>query len=158
VPVECTDCLATTISWAYEGGLSQTQPTSTLAACRTFTYTQKGTPDRTCSVDIGACDAASNGVRPIEQALAHPDVVAALASPAELYGDDEQCVDRPILVVDVGGAKLRIGYPCPEDGKAACNPQNACAPIPAGVAALEKALLDTQVATMELGDCAKVFH
>jgi hypothetical protein len=157
-PIECTDCLATTLTWTYEGGLSQSGSTSAIAPCRAFTYTASQEPDppTTCTVDIGACDAVKGGVRDIEQALAAPDVVAALASPDDLYGDDQTCVDRPILRLEVGGVLLRIGYDCMEDGSSGCGP-GPCNPKTAGIAALERAVLDAQIAAFDVGECKEKF-
>lgn len=160
--VPCTDCLGTSVSWSLDGGLVQYEESMSLGDCRTFTY-QRTTfgsppdgPSGTCTVEIGGCDAAKVAVHDVEQALAHPDVVAALAAPAALYGEDDRCVDGVLLMLDVGGVALKVGSEC--SGMPACaDGGDPCVPVPPGLDALRTVLRDVKIQSLKEGECATMF-
>lgn len=158
--VECTDCLADAISWGYEGGLVEYTITGSITPCRSYTYTRvlanaEPPPPESCTVDLDACGAPSVSVNDLEQALAHPDVVLALANPPPLYGVDNTCMDAGVDRITVGSKTLHVGDAC--DSGASCADTSSCVPIPPGVAALEKVLHALQVQYLEVGECATKF-
>ncbi|MCC6554665.1 MAG: hypothetical protein IT372_16960 [Polyangiaceae bacterium] len=162
-PVPCTDCLAAPITWGLDGGMVSWIDSASLTSCRTFTFTrdpgygEPPGPTQTCSVEIGGCDAPPVAVHEVEQALAHPHVVAALAAPSTpLYGWDSRCTDGSVLVIQVGDKSIEIGTDC-ETGYG-CHPADGnCVPPPAGVLELADVLSIVQTHALQAGDCAGQF-
>jgi hypothetical protein len=132
--------------------LSQVEPpadvTTTVTPCRTFSLEVGAVGDRpakSCSMPMmcpaqmggGSTDAAPqvNG-GDIAQAIAHPDVQAAVRAGPVRYGDGPGPV-REVLVhrIDIGPANFEVGAPCFS---------SSCTPIPDGVQALEDLLFKVQ--------------
>ncbi len=158
--VACTDCLAKSFSWGTSGGFVPYTATSELAACRTFTFTRTETSanpptSESCSLEIGGCDAAPVAVHDVEQALAHPDVVAALAGSVSLYGEDQTCDDGSNVFFVMDGKGFQVGAAC--SGGASCSSPDACVPVPPGVDALVQVLTDLTAQSLKVGECATKF-
>jgi hypothetical protein len=143
-PVTCSDCLAETITWSWNGGLVAAVEGSSLGVCRTYQHTWTpvaGQPgvSQTCTVsDIGGCGAPSPSVRDVEQAIAHPDVVAALSGTTPLYGTDPRPCDGSVVQVSVGAQSILVGGDC--GSSPSCLPGASCVPVPPGVRALVELL------------------
>lgn len=142
--VPCTDCVTGTLSWGDNGGLVLSRDESALAACRDFQRKRSSAADGgsfSCTTQLGACGAVPVAIGDVESALAHPDVVAALAaSTTPVYGVDSRPVDGTVFEITRDGKSIDVGGDC---GGASAP---ACIPIPPGVAALAAVLrsLDTQ--------------
>lgn len=146
----CTDCLATTVSWGPNGGLTSFTSTSSLKACRTYERSRivgNGAPTLLCTTTIGACVAASISVGDVESALADPDVTAALAGVTQTYGSDSRPCDGTVESITVGAKTIEVGGEC--TGPTGGCTQTPCVPVPAGLRALVNVLedLDKQEAT-----------
>ena len=129
-------------------------------SCRTFSYTRTPAPAGTptsCSAEIGGCDAAAPAVHDVEEALADPDVQAALAGSVPFYGIDSRPWDGVALDITVGSKTLTVGDDCGDGNPCwgACGP--TCVPVPAGVRALGKLLTSLQQAALKTGTCAQAF-
>lgn len=159
--VPCTDCIAKSFSWGSTGGLVQYTKTSELTACRTFTLTRTEAsatppPPETCSIEIGGCDADPIAIHDVEQALAHPDVVAALAGSVPLYGEDETCYDGSNFFLAMGDVNFQVGAACTGD-QGSCTSADACVPVPPGLDALVQVLRGLTEQSLKVGDCATKF-
>lgn len=165
VSVACTDCLSQTITWGYTGGYVQYDDVASLSACRTYQHTRNmvvpwGTdagPGTSCSGEIGGCDAGVDAVHDVEQALAQPDVIAALASSVPLYGNDPRPCDVGVMLIQVGTQTLTVGEECGPTALCQLN-HTPCVPVPAGVRALANVLVAVDQALLEQGECATTFH
>ena len=122
-PVPCTDCLANTIKWGPDGGLVSWIDSATLTDCRTFTfyrdpgYGQDPVPTQTCTAEVGGCDAPPVAIHEVEQALAHPHVVAALAeATTPLYGWDSRCTDGSITT-PLAMTGMHVGVRMPDGSR-----------------------------------------
>lgn len=159
VSVPCTECLTETVSWGPNGGLVVSSDASSLAACRTFRHTRtpsgSSVPSKECSVEIGGCDAEPIAVHEVEIALAHPDVVAALAGSTSLYGTDPRPCDGTVLSISVGERGFFVGGAC--GAGEGCFAGESCVPIPAGVSALADLLGKLEQQSLKVGECAQVF-
>ena len=162
-PVPCTDCLATTIKWGPDGGLVSWIDSATLTDCRTFTfyrdpgYGQGPGPTQTCTAEVGGCDAPPVAIHELEQALAHPHVVLALAeATTPLYGWDSRCTDGSITIIQVGEKSIHIGEDC-ETGFGCFPAEGECVPPPAGVQELANVLSSLWTQSLQAGDCAGKF-
>ncbi len=162
-PVPCTDCLANTIKWGPDGGLVSWIDSATLTDCRTFTfyrdpgYGQDPVPTQTCTAEVGGCDAPPVAIHEVEQALAHPHVVAALAeATTPLYGWDSRCTDGSITILQVGDKSIQIGEDC-ETGYGCLPADGNCVPPPAGVLELANVLSSIWTQSLQAGDCAGKF-
>lgn len=162
VSVPCADCLSTTVSWGPSGGLVQWVDSSSLSACRTYQHVRTpgygsgpdaGSPS--CSVELGGCDAGPVAVHEVEQALAHPDVTAALAGSVPLYGTDPRPCDGSVLHITVGSKSIEVGGDCSAGG--GCLGGQSCVPIPPGVSALADVLASVDQEALKQGDCATTF-
>jgi hypothetical protein len=136
----CSDCLTETISWGLSGGLVSATEISSLSSCRAYqaetTQLGGGLPGPSlCTVpDIGGCDAPSPSIRDVEQAFAHPDVVAALAGSTPIYGTDPRPCDGAVTRVIVRSKTIFVGGDC--GSSPSCLPGASCVPVPPGVRAL----------------------
>jgi hypothetical protein len=163
VSVPCTDCLSQAVTWGYTGGYVQYDDSASLSACRTYQHTRTlvGGPDagssQSCSGEIGGCDAGADAVHDVEQALAQPDVVAALASSVPLYGNDPRPCDGGVMVIKVGTQTLTVGEDCGPTALCQINSGHSCVPVPAGVRALVNVLSAVDQALIKQGECATTF-
>lgn len=154
-PSTCSDCLSVEIAWAYDGGLSAYTSSSSLSACRQFTYARSDVTQR-CSVDLGACADPPISVADVERALADPDVVAALAGTTQLYGSDPRGCDGAVLDVTVGSRTVEVGGDCANANS--CGPATApCVPVPPGLAALADLLSRLQTQELATPTCKAIF-
>jgi hypothetical protein len=150
--VPCTDCLATPLTWGWNGGLVQYVDDSSVASCRTFarkrtSYFDAGTPPPSCTDELGACGAAPIAIGDIVRALAHPDVVAGFAAATTpLYGFDSRPSDGAVYRITSGNKSIEVGGDCPGGG--------TCVAIPAGVKALAKLLQDLDKQEIAKPACA----
>lgn len=150
----CEVCLAATITWGTDGGLACTRDSSSLAACRNFTFGRLAEacdpPDRVCNNELAACDASGTSVvaRDVAAALAHPDVVAALAAAPVLYGTDPRAYDGAVFYVAVDGRRVEVGPDCTDP---------SCLGVPAGVHALQTLLEAVTVQQKLLPGCVEIF-
>ena len=142
--VACTDCVTGALSWGDNGGRVAFRDESALAACRDFQRKRSAPSDGgsfSCATQLGACDAGPVAVGEVERALAHPDVVAALAAATTpVFGVDSRPVDGTVFEITRNGKSIDVGSDC------GASSAPACVPIPPGVAALAAVLksLDTQ--------------
>jgi hypothetical protein len=113
--------LDTAVTFAWEGGLSLWADGSALTPPATYTRTrtfhdQPPRPPLTCSNLVPRCGASNDTftTADVMEALAAPDVVAALAQPMPLvYGYDYRANDGSVLVVKrADGHGLIVGLPC----------------------------------------------
>lgn len=157
-PVPCTDCLAEAVSWGPNGGFVAYTEDSSLSECRKYTYTRMPAGDpmpmKTCSVDLGGCDAGPLSVHDVEKALAHPDVVAAFAASIPLYGTDPRPCDGTVLQINVGSETVLVGGDC---GSGVSCGQSTCIAVPPGLRALANLLRQIDDQQIKLGECAQVF-
>jgi hypothetical protein len=148
-PPTCADCLATAVSWGQNGGLVAYVDTSSLSGCRTYTRSRASsgtpTPKLSCTAELGACSAAPIAVGDVEAALAHADVIAALAGGTTTYGSDSRPCDGAVLSITIGTKTVEVGGDCQAGSPTGCGSQ-PCVPVPAGVRALASVLeqLDAQ--------------
>jgi hypothetical protein len=159
--VACTDCLSDTVTWGPNGGLVSSTEESTLSSCRQYQHSSTPAVPATdppasptvCTVaDIGGCDAAAPAIHDIEEALAHPDVVAALAGNVPVYGEDNRPCDGSVTSITFGGHTLLVGGECGTGDN--CFADQACVPVPAGVRALVDLLADIDAKEKPLATCA----
>jgi hypothetical protein len=145
-------CVEQTVSWNHDGGFVAYRETSTLEPCRTFRHVREplatDPPSLTCTDPIDSCDDLTRPAD-IQSALAHPDVAAALASSPVLFGSDTRPVDGQVFQVHVGAALIEIGHEC--GGTAGCTD------APAGVAALQSALLELRSDLLDRPPCSDTF-
>jgi hypothetical protein len=143
-------CIDETLRWELEGGLVAFRAIQEVTACRTFTYTRepRGGAPMTCSNEL-PCQGDLTTIDALEDALAHPDVVAAFAAAPVLYGRDERALDGPLLVITYAGDAVSVGYPC--EGAADCTE------IPPGIAALDDLLGALASERLEEEPCASMF-
>jgi hypothetical protein len=128
-------CVDETISWGRAGGFVIYHDTSTLEPCaqytRTRTETGGGTPS-SCAQTLQQACGAGLGADDVVEALADPDVQAALATAPVLYGLDTRPLDGQVFQIQVEAALIEVGNAC----------QSAqCTPIPDGVGALRDLLV-----------------
>jgi hypothetical protein len=159
-PVACTDCIAQTVGWGANGGLVTYTEDSSLTSCRTYTHTRTpvqppGSPT-SCTLDVGGCDAGPVAIHDVEQALAHPDVIAALAGSVPVYGTDPRPCDGTVTAITVGGKTLYVGGDC-ATGQG-CFAGASCVPTPAGVQALVDVLGSLDQQALKLAPCAGAFQ
>jgi len=157
----CTDCVPAAVEWGYNGGLTIYVDVSSLTTCHTYKHERQssGRLDAgalpSCADEIGACGAPAIAVGDVERALAHPDVVRALASPTTpIYGQDNRATDGAVLRVTVTAGtpkSIDVGSDCPSP------PVGTCAPVPAGVRALTNLLTDLDKQELAKPACA-AFH
>jgi hypothetical protein len=163
VSVPCTDCLSQTVTWGYTGGYVEYDDLASLSACRTYQHTRTlvaghdAGSSQSCSGEIGGCDAGADAVHDVEQALAQPDVIAALASSVPLYGNDPRPCDGGVMVIKVGTQTLTVGEDC--NAESCLPPQSgySCVPVPASVRALVNVLSAVDQALIKQGECATTF-
>jgi hypothetical protein len=135
----CSDCFAQPLAWGPNGGLVTAVESSSLIACRTYEHThtpvagQPGVQQACAVLDIGGCSAPSPSILDVEQAIAAPDVVAALSGNTPLYGTDPRPCDGTVTQVIVGSQSILVGGDC---GSPSCLPDASCVPVPPGVRAL----------------------
>lgn len=143
----CSDCVTGTLAWGPNGGNGAYQDESSLAACRDFQHERLpaggsgGPASLACTTPIGGCNAGQVAVGDVERALAHPDVVAALAAAkTPVYGSDGRPADGTVFRITRNGKSIDVGGAC------ASPPGSSCIPIPPGVGALASVLkaLDQQ--------------
>jgi hypothetical protein len=138
---------------------------ATLSACRTYQHTRTvvggldAGSSQSCSGEIAGCDGGADAVHDVEQALAQPDVIAALQSSVPLYGTDPRPCDGGVMVIKVGTQTLTVGEDC---ATAMCTPanggnHNACVPVPAGVRALVNTMVAVDQVLLKQGECATAF-
>jgi hypothetical protein len=141
-----TDCsLGRTYSFWQDGGLRAYSDRATLTPPRTFTVARdhfvNATPSQ-CARELSCSEPVLAGVAEIQQALAHPDVVAALALATKpLYGNDTRPVDGSVFVFerdDQRGFTLGTGT------------------VPAGLRALADLLSRLETATIATPGCANL--
>jgi hypothetical protein len=140
----CSACLDGPLLFGRDGGLACYRDTTELSGCATFTQRRMGEGcgpgDTTCTNEIPQCPGGAISVDDVRSALAHPDVVAALAAAPILYGRDTRPADGQVFYFEGGGRRVEVGLDCTMPG---------CTPIPAGVRALEtllEALMTQQLA------------
>ena len=134
-PGECA-CLVEEIAWWRDGGLVPSSIEGHLTPCAQFEYTETtGEPvaHRFCWATLELCSDAY-GPDDVNDAIAHPDVQAALARAPILFGADSRDLDGHVDHIEVGGKVIELGAPCgaPE--------QAAHCEIPKGVENLDKLL------------------
>jgi hypothetical protein len=120
----CPSCLNQTVIW----GPTNRSSTNTISGCDSFLRTAAGSPG--CTGKVAHCEAG--GLTTVERlidALAHPEVEAALASGAVLGGPPTP--GGLALNVQVGERSFVISN---------CGTGASCAPIPEGVAELPELL------------------
>ena len=112
---------------------------------RTFTVARDhfvNSPLSQCARELSCSEPVGGGVAEIQQALAHPDVVAALALATKpLYGTDTRPVDGSVFVFerdDQRGFTLGTGT------------------VPAGLRALADLLSRLETATIATPPCANL--
>jgi hypothetical protein len=153
IPDACEICTVPTLRWGDDGGMRAFVDASALEACSfTFTreyYVDPPTGPTSCASPLPPCGQTQlPDQSTIAQALADPDVAAALATAPVLYGSDPRPVDGFVLRIDVGGSIIEVGSACSSTG---------CTAIPAGVARLGDLL--RQITSQQLGvpGCAGLF-
>jgi hypothetical protein len=150
----CGSCTLPTLHWGSNGGMVVYQDTSALDACA-FSYTRVTfmVPDAgttTCSSPLPPCGQTQLvDQSTVAQALANPDVVAALGVAPVLYGMDERPTDGTVQEIDVGGRIIDVGSPC--GGTAGCTD------VPAGVTLLLETLGSMTTHQLTVPDCAGRF-
>ena len=150
----CTDCLGSTLSWGYEGGLVAYVDSSSITPCRTYEHRRSPVrtdpADQTCKQDLGACGSGDTpDVGDVERALGDPEMASAFAKAPVLYGRDTRPSDGSIFVVTYGGKSVQIGVDC--------GAVSACTPIPDGVKRAMEALQRLDTAQLGIGACKTVF-
>jgi hypothetical protein len=112
---QCPDCLDDAVAWGTDGGRACTRDSSTLAPCDDYAHQRVGEaclpPDISCTNALPACGETDTiGVAELADALADPDVVAALAAAPVLYGTDPRPVDGSVDWFTVGaGGRVEVG-------------------------------------------------
>jgi hypothetical protein len=133
----CTDCIAKTITWGSDGGRTPVTLQSEIAPCRQYQRSRTvaaGGGAMACSVMLAACGTPM-GIGEVERAIAHADVVQALAAPkTPLFGHDSRPVDGTVFQITIAGKSIEVGD--------ACSGSPGCVAIPNGVAALVTLLRD----------------
>lgn len=141
-----TECsVGRTYAFWQDGGLRAYSDRATLTPPRTFTVARDhfmNAPPSQCARELPCSDPAGAGVAEIQQALAHPDVAAALALATKpFYGTDTRPVDGSVFVFerdDQRGFTLGTGT------------------VPAGLRALADLLSTLQAATLATPACTKL--
>lgn len=145
-------CVDEAISWGSIGGWSPLEPLSTLSPCSTFSHEEypvgRKEPTSSCSQELAGCEQGVSA-GDVAEALAHPDVAAAMAAAPVLYGTDGRLVDGVLRRLTLHKAVIDVGYDC---GTAP-----GCVPIPEGVAALIDTLERLEDEQLALGPCSEVF-
>lgn len=162
VDVPCTDCLSGTLTWGFTGGFVQYTESSSLSACRSYAHQKTlvvpyGDPTpapQVCAADLPGCGAGSPGVHEVEQALAHPDVAAALAGTTPLYGTDPRPCDGGVMSIQIGGMTIEVGGECGGDDACFASP-TPCVPVPAGLRALVNVLEAVDQEELAVATCTK---
>lgn len=152
-PGECSACLvAPALDWGNEGGFTAFTERSSLSPCNAYTRRRmpRGGAELECSDEV-PCDGATDAVvmRDVLDALAHPDVVAALAAAPVVYGRDRRPLDVPVFTFARGGEAVAVGSPCMGDPR--------CVPIPDGVRALVTLLVALDTERLAEEPCASTF-
>jgi hypothetical protein len=139
-------CVESQVSWGLDGGLVAYTETSTLTPCATFLQSRdEGTgPSILCMQEITSC-AGGVGPRSVAEALADPDVRAAVAAAPVLYGGDPRPVDGSVLRIEIDGDVIEVG---PE-----CGTASNCTPIPSGIAELARLLGSLTDQELARGQC-----
>ena len=140
----CTECMTTSVSWGFNGGLVQFTTASSLKTCRAYERTrstENGPPSSICTAILDGCGAAPIAVADVEAALANPDVTKALSGTTKTYGSDSRPCDGAVESITVGGKTVEVGGECSPGGGGGCT-QAPCVPVPPGLRALVNVLED----------------
>lgn len=146
-PPPSSTCVSRAVSFHDDGGLAPSVDHFTVTPCRGFKITRRaqavaGT-DGSCENDI-AQDAEYN-VAALNDALAHPDVVAALEASPVVYGLDTRPWDGFVLHIEIDGDTIEVGSDC--------GAGSDCQLIPNGIAILRSTLEELGVQQRALDSC-----
>jgi len=127
-------CVASTLAWRQDGGLVAYYDQHSLSPCRGFALARttpgsEGKVTAQCENEIAA--SAEVSVADVNAALAHADVVAALAGSTVLYGGDPRVLDGTVFHLELEGHVLEVGSDCG---------QPTTCPIPPGLLVLRETL------------------
>ena len=112
---EGCDCVAADLAWWREGDTSLLSR-SQVSDCTSYGFREGPVGEgafTACHSQLEGCGPAF-GVDDINLALAHPDVLAALAHAPTLFGSDPR-PNGGVDHIEVGGQVIEIGRACPDE-------------------------------------------
>jgi hypothetical protein len=159
--IACEYCFSHQLTWGYTGGYDAFVASSALEGCLLYKYsrTPTGTDPmaQTCSTDLSTCTGSSISTRDVDDALANPDVVAALAGNTLLYGSDPRPCDGNVLDIHVDDAGVQVGGDCVPDAGAGCGLSGSCTPVAPGLRALATLLTQLDEQELAIPPCSTTF-
>lgn len=153
-PSECGACVASGISWKWDGGMRAYYDASEVNGCRAYTYKRypggAGPDTQSCTQDLSDCE-SDWGSADLVQALSHPDVEAAFRTKGTYsFGHDSRPADGAMLMVSRGETVVYIGSTCHAS-------DSACVPVPAGLVKLATVLTGIDAGERARGQCKSTF-
>jgi hypothetical protein len=150
-PAACPGCLGETIEWGptdANAGFKVYRDHSKLEPCVHYTHKRiqqsaSQTPPLVCEGDLMACNSSAS-VGGVETALSSTDVKQALAGSTQVLYGVVWADDAPFEIT-VGSQVIDVG--------SACNGQQGCIEIPAGVQALVDELMAVDQQLLTLPQC-----
>jgi hypothetical protein len=111
-PVASCDCVPVSLSWWREGGAVMSSTSSSVTSCNQYKFDEHAKPPALhCASTLDGCGERL-GIDDLNAALAHPDVVAALAASPVVYGSDPRPIDGQVDHIEIGDRVIEVGNDC----------------------------------------------
>lgn len=146
------DCIGSTLTWGYEGGLTVVRRGAEIRPCGDFSYSvTMGTgPTRMCTNAVPCVGDEEVTMAEVLAALADSDVQSALTTGRPIvYGRDPRVFDGQVFIVEYEGKRIVVGSPC--------GGTSDCIPIPTGVQMLKDVLESLQDERLATEPCLSTF-